>query len=68
MKITKRLYNIKPGTWIEHKDGYIVIVSEYDEYHGCYEYHDTEIDDDGNSIELETGGFVTPSDLIGDTM
>lgn len=33
----------------------------------CY-ISDTEIDDDGNGVELETGGIVTPSDLIGDTM
>jgi hypothetical protein len=45
-----------------------VIVSEYSEHHGYYEYHDTEIDDDGNGVELETGGIVAPSDLIGDTM
>lgn len=68
MKITKRLYDIKPGTWINHKGEFIVIVSEYNEHHGYYEYHDTEIDDDGNGVELETGGIIAPSDLIGDTM
>ena len=68
MKITKRMYDIKPGTWINHRGDWIVITTEYSEYHGYYEYHDTEIDDDGNSIELETGGRVTPSDLVGDTI
>ena len=34
MKITKRLYDLKAGTLIEHEDGYIVLASDYDEDHG----------------------------------
>lgn len=68
MKIIKRLTNIAVGTYIDHKGDLIVITSAYDSYHGWYEYNDTEIDDDGNVVELTTGGYVTPSDLIGDEM
>lgn len=68
MKITKRLTNIAVGTYIDHKGDLIVITSTYDRYHGWYEYHDTDVDDGGNVVELTTGGYVTPSDLIGDEM
>lgn len=66
MIITKPLKNLTKGTMILHSDGYIVLTSDYDSFHGWYEYHDTEIDDDGDIIELQTGGYVTPADLIKD--
>lgn len=66
MTITKSLKNLEKGTMILHADGYIVLTSKYDSFHDWYEYHDTEIDDDGDIIELQTGGYVTPADLIKD--
>lgn len=65
MTITKENFNLKPGTYLEDTSGIIVLVSEYDSYHKWYEYHDTEINDDGDIIELSTGGYATPADLIG---
>lgn len=65
MKITRRLYNLTKGTYLEDTAGIIVLTSDYDECHGWYEYHDVEIDEDGGLVELETGGYVAPSDLIG---
>ena len=66
MTITKRMYNIPAGTTIYRTTGYIVITSEYDSFHGWYDYNDLECDDDGNLIEVNNGRHVTPSDLIGD--
>ncbi len=65
MKITKKLYNLTKGTYLEDTAGIIVLVSEYDPNHQWYEYHDTEINDDGDIVELTTGGYATPADLIG---
>lgn len=65
MKITNKNYNLKPGTYLEDTVGIIAIVSEYDTNYKRYEYHDVEINDDGDLVELSTGGYVTPVDLIG---
>ena len=65
MKITKKLYNLTKGTYLEDTAGIIVLVSDYDEHHSWYEYHDVEVNEDGDLVELETGGYVAPSDLIG---
>lgn len=66
MKITKKLTNITKGTWLTDRNGeLIVITSDYDSYHKWYEYHETDYDEDGNVVELDRGGYVTPEDLIG---
>lgn len=65
MKITGRNYNLKPGTILEDVRGIIAIDSEYDTNHKRYEYHDMDCNDEGELVDLPTGGYVTPLDLIG---
>ena len=65
MKITKSRKDLTAGTMILHRDGYIMLKSDYDDYHGAYSYIDVCIDDDGDVKEMTTGGLVTPADLIG---
>ncbi len=65
MKITGRNYNLKPGTILEALEGTIAIDSEYDTNYKRYEYHDMDCNDDGELIDLPTGGYITPVDLIG---
>lgn len=65
MKITGRNYNLKPGTILEALEGTIAIDSEYDTNYKRYEYHDMDCNDDGEFIDLPTGGYITPVDLIG---
>ena len=65
MTITKKMRNLEVGTIIEHTSGYIILTSEFDSFHGAYEYHDIEFDENGEMIEEQTGGYVTLSDLIG---
>lgn len=57
--------NLEAGTTIADTSGVIILASGYDSYHDRYEYHDIEVTDDGDMIELQTGGYVSPSDLIG---
>lgn len=67
MKITKRLYVLKPGTIIYTKSGdYIKLTSWYDEYRGGYKYADVFISGKGDVVEIGTTWYVTLSDLIGD--
>ena len=65
MKITKCRYDLKPGTYVYVADyGTIVITSEYDPYHKWYHYHDTEMDENGNVIELDNGSTISAERLI----
>lgn len=64
--MTKRLYDLTPGTIVCRNTGIIVLTSEYNSYHNWYTYNDIEFDDDHeDGIEVDNGGRVTPSDLIG---
>lgn len=66
MAITKKLYNLKPGTVINRWSGSIVLKSAYDEFHGWYEAVELIVDDNGDGEEGTEIFYVTPSDLIGD--
>lgn len=65
MKITKIRHDLKPRTYVYVADyGFIVITSEYDPHHKRYHYHDTELDENGNIIELATGSTISAERLI----
>ena len=66
MKITKRMTNLEKGSIIYRFTGDIVLTSRFDSYHGWYTYNDLVPNDDGDCIEVDNGGRVTPADLIGD--
>ena len=65
MAITKKLYDLTPGTIITRWTGIIVIKSEYDKFHGWYEAVELIVDDNGDGEEGTEIFYVTPSDLIG---
>lgn len=65
MKITERMTNLETGTTIIRSSGCIILTSGYDSFHDHYEYRDADVSDDGDMVELATGGYVSPSDLIG---
>lgn len=57
--------NLKKGTVLERNCGIIILTSDYDAFYNGYDYHDMDINDDGDIVELDTGGTVTVFDIIG---
>jgi hypothetical protein len=64
MKITTRRTDLQVGTMLSDTNGIIKLTSDYDDFHGWYEYINLDIDDDGNLVE-GSQGYATPTDLIG---
>lgn len=66
MIISRRtVFSLKKGTVLERNCGIIILTSDYDAFHNGYDYHDMDINDDGDIVELDTGGTLTVFDIIG---
>ena len=67
MKITRSMTNLTEGTTIQNikNEGYYILTSDYDDFHGCYNAKWINYDEDGEEIIIEEDVTLTPSDLIG---